>query len=478
MRTAIALLIVLLASSVIASPLRRNPTWDIRTNVAPDAEAGGWFINLGLTGARGKIETDAPTVMEVTYVYDDTPASGRLAAGDRIVGANGTRWTEPHRFGYGMGIFGYDGPMMSFGNALEAAQADDGVLRLMVERGDDTLLVEIPIGTEYGAYGAAYPFDCEKTTRVLAETCAYLASRQGDDGHWHRGRPHIDVFAALALLGSGDAEYRGHVDRAAWAFAQNTNDVIDYGGLDCWKYTLYGIFLAEYYLATEQAWVIPELEEINRWLEKAQMEDGGWGHRPANRPGGNGYGSFAAMTAQGQIAWGLMRKCGIDVDSERYARAHAFVQGGTNDIGYVWYKNESAHPTNYADMGRTGTAAVANMIVDDEAHRAAALKHARCIGDNPDTFPDTHGSPLLGMAFTALGAAADPQALRDLFDANRWHFALSHCPDGTFYYQPNRDNNAQDFHAAPRLSATAATALILCLERRSLEMTKRAKPVE
>ena len=79
-------------------------------------------------------------------------------------------------------------------------------------------------------------------------------------------------------------------------FADNTNDQIDYAGYDCWKYGLYGICLSEYYLLTSENWVFKKLDEINRWLVKAQfkhpyrngMGAGGWGHRPAGREGGNG----------------------------------------------------------------------------------------------------------------------------------------------------------------------------------------------
>jgi hypothetical protein len=75
------------------------------------------------------------------------------------------------------------------------------------------------------------------------------------------------------------------------------------------------------------------------------------------------------------------------------------------------------------------------------------------------------------MVWTALGSAVDPPSFRKLLDVNRWAFSLSHCPDGTFYYQPNRDNNPQDYAAAPRLSATAATALILTIKCKKLQMT-------
>ena len=43
-------------------------------------------------------------------------------------------------------------------------------------------------------------------------------------------------------------------------------------------------------------------------------------------------------------------------------------------------------------------------------------------------------------------------------------------------YQPNQDNNPQDYAAAPRLSATAATALILTIKCKKLQMTG-AQPI-
>ncbi len=461
--------------SVPALALTENPTWDIQTKVGPDAEAGGWLLNLGVTGARGRIEVDSPTVIDIGYIFPGTPAEGRLAVGDRIVGAGGRRFEVPHKFGYGMDFFGYEGPMMELGQALEAAAAVGGRLELLVLRGEEELRLSVPLGEQHRAYAEGFPYDCAKSEQILAESYAYIAGRQREDGLWPSRRPHIDAFAALALLASGDERYREHTARAARAFAAHTDDSIEYDGLDCWKYTLYAVYLAEYYLATDEDWVLPELEEIDRWLDKAQMADGGWGHRPAHRPGGNGYGSFCAMTAQAMLAWSLMMRCGLAVDRDRYDAAAAYLARGSNEVGYVWYKDSSAHPTNIADMGRTGTSALAHLLAPParaELH-ARARFHAECIGDHPQTFPDTHGSPLLGLAFTALGAAADPAALRRLLDHNRWHFALARCTDGTFYYQPNRDNNAQDFHAAPRLSATAANALVLSLARRSLAITGR-----
>jgi hypothetical protein len=97
------------------------------------------------------------------------------------------------------------------------------------------------------------------------------------------------------------------------------------------------------------------------------------------------------------------------------------------------------------------------------------------IGRHPQSFPDTHGSPAMGMAYTALGAGVDPANFRKLMDANRWWFALAHCADGTCYYQPNRDNAG--YGADARMTASSVTAFILPLPKRSLVMTRRP-PVE
>lgn len=459
--------------------LRKNATWGKQTRVQPDAQAGGWFINLGITGARAKIDLETPTEFEIAYVFPETPAHGTLKKGDRILGANGKRFTEAHKFGYGPKFFGYEGPIMEFGNALEAAQGPlKGKLTLEVKREGKVAQITLDLPTKYGAFSKNYPYDCPKTELILKESYAYLLKKQGENGLWSR-RPDANAFAALALIGSGQKEFLPAVDKAMRAFAKSTDDKIDYGGLDCWKYTLYGTALGEYYLITREKWILPELEEIKSWLLKAQMKNGGWGHRPANRPGGNGYGAINAITMQAKMALGMMMRCGLEVPQDKFRATHDFVAKGTNKIGYVWYKDGGGRNPSYADMGRTGISAVAHRIspVGGKEYRDFARLNASCIGNYPKTFCDTHGSPLLGLAWTGLGALADPNEFRKLMDYNRWHFAMAHTPEGTFYYQPNRDNNPQDYSADPRLNATAANALVLTARYKKLQLTG-APPVQ
>ncbi|MGB0774485.1 MAG: DUF6288 domain-containing protein [Akkermansiaceae bacterium] len=482
MKRSLTLVSGLVVSIALLQPclaLRKNGTWKRTTKVQPDAQAGGWFINLGITGVRAKITVESPKVLEVGYVFANTPAHGKVMVGDKITGVNGKPFGAAHKFGYGMKFFGYEGPMMEFGNALEVSQGTNkGTLILNITRNDKDLKVLLQLGQKYGAFSKTYPYNCKKTDRILAESYSYLLKRQKPDGSWH-GRPHIHAFAALAMLGSDKPEHLAASKKAAEHCAKVTNDKISYGGLDCWKYTLYGTYLAEYYLITKENWVLKELEEINQWLHKSQMVNGGWGHRPKDKPGGNGYGAINVITMQAKMAWGLMMRCGLKVDAGKFRAAHDFVDKGTNQIGYVWYKDGGKKNPKYADMGRTGASAIAHYLspVGGETYSNFAKLNASCIGNNPVTFPDTHGSPLLGMAWTGLGALADPVMFRKLMDHNRWHFALAQCTDGTFYYQPNRDNNPQDYSAAPRLSATAANALVLSAKYKRLQMTG-AKLVE
>jgi len=477
---------VLAAMAAPAEALRKRATYGIQTKAQPDAQAGGWFINLGITGARGKLVPEAPRVMEVAYVFPDTAAHGKLKVGDKIVGANGKAFTTPHKFGYGVTFFGYEGPMMDIGNALEASQgpALKGKLTFDVVRGEQKKKIVLTLPTRYGQFSKTYPFNCKKTDLILKELYAYLLRRQREDGSWS-GRPHINAFAALALLAGGGEGAAPAVRKAMGYFAKTTNDRISYGGLDCWKYGLYGVCLAEFHLAKPNKHVLRELEEINRWLVKAQFDThyrrgqgmGGWGHRPKDRPGGNGYGPINIITAQAMVAWALMAECGVEIDRKRFDLAHQFIAKGTNNIGYVWYKDGNGGNNKYADMGRTGASAVAHAVCpfNTTTYRPFALRNAKCIGTNYKTFPDTHGSPLLGMGWTALGAAVDPPSFRNLMDQHVWMFNLAHCPDGTFYYQPNRDNNPQDYGSDPRLSASAATALILAIKYKTLRIMG-AKP--
>jgi hypothetical protein len=491
-----ACLALLALSSPLQAQVHYHPNgspWTQRAASGPDAEVPGWFYNLGITGLRAQLIAGEPKALLIKYVFPKSPADGLIQAEDRIIGAGGQLFKNEHQNGYGMKVFGAVGPISEFADALENCQnpAGKGKLAVTVQHGGATKEVVLEVGRKYGTYAATYPAKCAKSDRVLAEMLQYLADHQQENGSF--GNPVHNTFAPLALLASGDKKYLPAVERSVRYHCKTTQTKEkDKYGLPNWRYTSAAFVLSEYYLATKQAWVLPELQEVHDYLVSTQYLDmsqidpkskeshprtypkgpadshGGWGHNP----GFEGYGPIAMITGQGALAYALMHRCGIRVDHARHDAAYNFLKKATGPNGYVWYKDEiNGGPDGWADMGRTGAAGIANILspYPDPAYRERALLHSKVIGEHPQSFPDTHGSPVMGMCFTALAANIVPVNFRKLMDANRFWFTLAQCADGSFYYQPNRDNAGYGSDA--RMTATAAAAFIFTIPKQTLMLT-------
>lgn len=469
--------------------------WARRASSGPDSEVPGWFYNLGRTGLRAQLVADQPKSLLIKYVFPKTPASGQVEIGDYIVGAGGRMFQEPHRDGYGEKVFGADGPILEMAEVLEACQGDalKGKLSLTLKRGDELKEVVLDVGQTYGGFAATYPANCPKSNKILVELLEYIAGHQKENASF--GDPVHNTFAPLALLASGDAKYLPAVERnVRWHCRETRADDKRYADLMNWTYMSAAIVMCEYHLATGEKWVLPELQEVHDHLVKAQYLDmsqinpkakishphsfpkgpkdahGGWGHNP----GFEGYGPIAMLTGQGALAYSLMDRCGIKIDRKKHEAAFDFLKRGTGANGYVWYGDQIGGPPNgWADMGRTGATAIANFLspYSDPVYRERATAHAKVIGLHPQSFPDTHGSPPMGMAYTAIAANIEPVSFRKLMDANRWWFTMAHCTDGSFYYQPNRDNAG--YGADSRLTASSVVAFIFTIPKQSLVITGR-----
>lgn len=466
--------------------------WNQRASSGPDAEVPGWYYNLGRTGLRVELRQERPTDLLVRYVFPESAADGKVEVGDWIVGIGNKGWKEPHQNGYGMDVFGPDGPISAFAEAIDRAYDSKaaGKLVLRVEREGKTNKVELKLDRKAGRFADNFPFKCEKTEASLAQLRDMLVEQQRGDGSW--GNPVHNTFAPLALIGSKKADHEKALERSVRFHAETTKAADDERWLVNWYYTSAGIVLAEYYLATEKEWVLAELQEIYEFLLSTQYMDpsqinpkaydshphaipkkpgqkiGGWGHNP----GFEGYGPIQMITAQGALALGLMKESGIEVDRERHQAAIEFLVRGTGRNGYVWYADEVAGHDRWADMGRTGAAGLAHAL-DPWAKQAEmrCLANAEIIGSNPQSFPDTHASPLMGMGYAAAAAWHEPAAYKKLMTANRWWYTLAECEDGSFAYQPNRDNAGYGGDA--RLAASAVTAFVLSIPQSPLRMLKR-----
>ncbi len=466
--------------------------WGHRAEAGPDKDVPGWFYNLGITGLRAQLVPDQPKALLIKYIFPQSPASGRVDIDDLIVGVGGQSFQQPHRNGYGENVFGAHGPISELAQVLEACQsgADQGKLVLTLQRGGQTKDVVLDVGDKYGSFAATFPNSCAKSDKILAELLPYLIKHQNEQGSF--GEPVENTFAPLALLASGDVQYLPAVERNVRYHSRECRAKENRYGLVNWTYMSAAIVMSEYYLATGEAWVLPELQEVHNRLAKGQYlrmsqinpkakkthpdsfpkgpkdAHGGWGHNP----GFEGYGPIAMLTGQGALAYSLMHRCGIEIDRAKHDAAYAFLERGTGQNGYVWYGDQMGGPQDgWADMGRTGAAGVANFLSPyaAPAYRERALSHAKVIGRHPQSFPDTHGSPLMGMGYTALAANVDPDSFRKLMDANRWWFTMAHCTDGSFYYQPNRDNAG--YGSESRMTASSVVAFIFTIPKHSLVIT-------
>ena len=464
--------------------------WSQTTSVAPDSAVPGWFYNLGITGLRVQLDPAAPRTLVVKYVFAGTPAAAAgVQVNDVITGVEGQPFTADHQDGYGEAVFGARGPIGEFGIALDDVQGVDGLLGVTLNRGSSTLSVTINVGQVYGSFSPTFPLNCPKSDRILSELLTYLRQTQKVNGAWGTdGRHGNNIFAGLALLSDGSPASMTAAGNLATFYNNQTNTPIPANGLNNWQYQAAAIYLSEYYHKTNDASILTKLNTLYSYLLASQYKNvsqivgqphgpdptiygfGGWGHNP----GCEGYGPIAMTTGQGALAFAMMKRVGVDVDRTRLDAAYDFLVKGTGANNYVWYQDSlGGGPDDWADPGRTGGAAIANWMspYTDPVYATRAANYARFMGAHPQSFPDTHASPTIGMAYAAMGAHFDPESFRQLLDSNRWWFSLAQTPEGNFYYQPNRDSNG--YSAAPRFVASSVTALILSLPKRNLMISER-----
>ena len=163
----------------------------------PIPEGANHDWTLGATGTRGwmyseKLCTVDARQISITKVDPKSPADGKLAVGDVILGVGG----EP---------FSYD-PRTEFGKALTAAEATNGKFSLTRWKNGvtDEVVLQLPV---LGTYSKTAPYKCEKSKKILDAGCEALAARMVNDPNYSRQGSISRSLNALALLASGDPKY-------------------------------------------------------------------------------------------------------------------------------------------------------------------------------------------------------------------------------------------------------------------------------
>jgi hypothetical protein len=475
-------------------------TWAKPGGDAPDKDVPGWLVNLGPTGARAKV---TKTSFIVRYIFKESPAAGKLNLDDEIVGVFGKPFNPNPPAPTAR--YGYEGPIMELGQAIEKAEGKDGKLVLNVKRGssiEDVTIALEPIGT----FSSTFPLKCKKSDLLRARALKYFVDHPEADGSCNT-RSAI----CLALLVSEDPKHQAIAKERILRWATERPDA----GTWSWPAAYQLITLAEYYLMTKDPSVLPtmkldvaHLEEIQYRkgknfsfdAERTEAErknkpplvvngvtheydklkaaidyyDGGFGH---GSPGG--YGPMQYTTILSVIGWQLAERSGLTVTPERMESAFKYIHYGTNASGYLAYGSEFTFdgytiydPTAFMRgtggeraVGKSGAALIAHKLAADRADSTEYVnKYKGYYKIAYAGLPNGHADGNLNLfwGFVGSGAVDDETTLRTVMDYFKPWINMSRCFDGSFVAQPNRHAGDDDaYYHSSRYNPTASMALAL-----------------
>ena len=427
------------AMAVLVSPIHAAPN----PPAPPDLTAGGERdersadFNMGPTGARGWVAgwheaSYHSRQILVTQVADDSPAVGVLEVDDVILGVDGKPFSIDAR--------------RAFGTAIGKAE-QSGRLPLLVWRDGRKMNVVLELKV-LGPYSDTWPYDCKKSEAILRRGCEWIASTD------LAGIPG-DVNA-LTLLASGDPQYVPTVKAYARSVAppelklrfESTR------GHFCWGWGYRSIFLAEYFAATGDDYVLPALRQYAHEIARCQSRVGTWGHQGA-MPEVNGgrlhgrLGGYGAVNAAGLPCFvGMVlaaEKCGIDDDNQinlAIERSSRFFRFFANK-GSIPYGFHDPRMVDHDDNGKNCMGAFAFDLLG----QGDATRHfARWALASYDSRELGHTGNFFSYLWGPTGVARiGPAAAGAFLGQQQWYYDLARDHRGRFHYQGQAGAGRQNY---------------------------------
>lgn len=471
--SAVRLIVTLVLLSLPLGAIEKDnrERWEKPIKKGPDKEVPGYLINLGPTGARGTLESKSFTVK---YIFENSPAVGKLEIDDVITGVNGRKFEVAHTFGHHMTRMkefpeiGYEGPLMDFGNAIEESEGGDGKLTLMVTRDGSHQEVVVPLEA-IGCFAKTHPFKCKKSQLLAERAAKYLTNHS----FIQKEQCHAKCMSGLALLASGQME---QAKTLAHSWLQFPRD-----GIWVWPVSYQCIFLSEYYLLSKDKKVLKTIQTLAAKLETAQVEDmvnykdrthgkmGNVGHK--FRTGGfghntnvGGYGTMNITTALALAAWELAKKCGVEVDQAKVELGFDYLRTSTDENGYIGYHTKRGA---YSAAGRQGLALIAHELAgESKVNREYIGLVSDGLIRSKKYLNDAHADNILSVCWGLLGSnvSGDEKTIREMMDYNLAWLNMARCHDGSFVSLPGRDMYDKGYYMSSRLHLTAAMALVYAME--------------
>jgi len=473
----------------------------------PDLTAGGvpndtTKYNLGPTGCQGWMYRNAGTTSQsrqvlIQIVEAGSPANGILAVDDVILGADGTG-ASPVAF--------TSDSRKALAKAIADAEARNvsGNLKLLIWRAGTTSEVSITLPF-IGAYSATAPYSCPKSAAILKQGLDYVMKNLTT-------APDADAgtfsFRTLALLAADGLAYDGGTGggndaaRQAQAVSEARALILDAATLAdfrsgavsrrskiSWSAGHHLIVLAEYYLRTGDATVLPSIEAYAVLISNGASVLGTMGHQlaqPAPEPWADGstngaywvgYGVINSAAVPCYLGLSLAQKCNLtgltaaetnkmNTTLERMARYYGYFDGwGT--MGY----GEMQPSSELSGNGKSGVAAIALSL---DPNRTSASKYfAKCATASYARRETGHTGAYFNMLWSPIGAAiGGEEAAAAHFAEISWHLDLARRWDGGFDYdQPSTAANKREWN---NFSMSTAALLTYALPLRQLEITGKS----
>lgn len=318
-------------------------------------------------------------------------------------------------------------PRIQLGNLITAAEAKDGIMKLLVadRPGGPTreVVVTIPV---LGSFSRTWPLDCPKSDKIVRNYAAYLKQPGADKG--------LADMGMLFLLSTGDESDLAFV--RDWARGLKAVPTMP------WHLGYGGLAICEYYLRTGDAEVMPILQA--RADKLVEMENnGGWGQREPMTAmtygGGGGHLNAAGVLCAAYLI--MAKECGAHIPEDTLQRviAHYYRFAGRGNVPYGNGKPE----TGFTDNGKNGKnaivmAAAANLTPNGEQTIYARARDTTSQFAFYSTGYMLHGHTGGGIgeiwrsASMGLLHEKTPKHYRELMDGRRWHYELSRRFDGSF----------------------------------------------
>ncbi|MBT7701828.1 MAG: hypothetical protein HN700_16190 [Verrucomicrobia bacterium] len=426
--------------------------------------------------------------LRVRSTERNSPADGKLLAGDIIYGVNGKVFDDSPGFSG-------DAKYLALADALTYSETEEGggKLALSIRRGTKLMDVELQLQV-MGSYSHTTPFDCEKSEHIVKNAEAYISERYRPEGglsdvwdwrSWEKPPHPWGMLGTdlLFLMASGNPEYQGLVRRAIyqrfsdWYWPKDMRGkkktladfkpvpVDDTVQSKPWFTGYDSLILGEYYHTTGDRNVLPMLRHLALLSSASQIKPpgetppgkkeaaqsdeqiGSWRQNYSSNPDRwkSGYGLMPHAGMPCVMGMQFAKEAGLDIDDLALKRGIEHFYKGRAEYGFVVYgyanlrksgppainPQKEATGMLWSMNGKLGAAAALCKMLDGYQD-AVDVSGRHCVYGYNRT-RSGHGGMFFNNFWTPIGAwATGEDGFKHFMKGQRWWRELYRRHDGKF----------------------------------------------